>query len=95
MSDFDPLAEMYAIADDDEVDVLDDLRLRAGLIWTCPKGWRNPRDADVCECCDARRPCPQGRHRPDDDPEPGDRCKDCGRDLTWRGPDPYDFDLSD
>jgi hypothetical protein len=24
--------------------------------------------------------------RPDDDPEPGDRCKDCGEDITWIGP---------
>lgn len=24
-------------------------------------------------------------HRPDDDPEPGDRCKDCGVRLTWIG----------
>lgn len=24
-------------------------------------------------------------HRPDDMPEPGDRCKDCGWDLTWVG----------
>jgi len=24
--------------------------------------------------------------RPDDLPEPGDRCKDCGEDITWMGP---------
>lgn len=24
--------------------------------------------------------------RPDDDPEPGDRCKDCGEDISWIGP---------
>lgn len=29
--------------------------------------------------------------RPDDDPEPGDRCKDCGRDITWTGPSMYDW----
>ncbi len=26
--------------------------------------------------------------RPDDDPEPGDRCKECGRPITWIGPSP-------
>lgn len=41
------------------------------------------------------RQCPSGRHRPDDDPTPGDRCKDCGQDLTWRGPGPYDWDTID
>jgi hypothetical protein len=25
---------------------------------------------------------------PDDDPEPGDRCKVCGEDITWMGPSP-------
>lgn len=25
--------------------------------------------------------------RPDDDPEPGDRCKDCGEPIVWLGPD--------
>jgi hypothetical protein len=29
--------------------------------------------------------------RPDDDPEPGDRCKDCGDDVTWVGPDARDW----
>jgi len=30
-------------------------------------------------------------HRPDDLPEPGDRCKDCGVAITWMGPGPYDW----
>lgn len=30
-------------------------------------------------------------HRPDDLPEPGDRCKDCGVDLTWTGPGMGDY----
>lgn len=30
--------------------------------------------------------------RPDDDPEPGDRCKGCGRDLTWVGPGMSDWE---
>lgn len=29
--------------------------------------------------------------RPDDDNEPGDRCKDCGRDVTWIGPSHTDW----
>lgn len=29
--------------------------------------------------------------RPDDLPEPGDRCKDCGEDITWRGPSHTDW----
>lgn len=31
---------------------------------------------------------PDHEIRPDDDPEPGDRCKECGRDITWLGPSP-------
>ncbi len=36
---------------------------------------------------------PEGRDydhvaRPDDLPEPGDRCKDCGEEIAWEGPDP-------
>jgi hypothetical protein len=29
--------------------------------------------------------------RPDDDPEDGDRCKDCGEDITWLGPSQSDW----
>ena len=29
--------------------------------------------------------------RPDDDPEPGDRCKDCGKEITWVGPSQVDW----
>lgn len=29
--------------------------------------------------------------RPDDDPESGDRCKDCGHPVTWNGPSPADW----
>lgn len=35
-------------------------------------------------------PCTNG-HRPDDMPEPGDRCKDCGWSLSWEGPGAYDW----
>jgi hypothetical protein len=31
--------------------------------------------------------------RPDDDPEPGDRCKDCGQSIVWVGPSTaYDWE---
>jgi hypothetical protein len=30
--------------------------------------------------------------RPDDLPEPGDRCKDCGQSITWIGPSQYDWE---
>lgn len=30
--------------------------------------------------------------RPDDDPTPGDRCKDCGGEITWTGPLASDWD---
>lgn len=29
--------------------------------------------------------------RPDDDNQPGDRCKDCGDDVTWVGPSHVDW----
>lgn len=51
--------------------------------------WRwvyNPSPADEDPC--------DGRHRPDDLPAPGDRCKDCGREITWDGPGPYDWSLA-
>lgn len=28
---------------------------------------------------------------PDDMPEPGDRCKECGEAVTWMGPSQYDW----
>lgn len=34
---------------------------------------------------------PAHNARPDDDPEPGNRCKDCGRDIVWIGPGPNDW----
>lgn len=35
------------------------------------------------------------KHRPDDLPEPGDRCKDCGFAITWEGPGQNDWVLAD
>lgn len=40
-------------------------------------------------------PCDVTGHRPDDLPEPGDRCKECRRELTWVGPGIYDWELCD
>lgn len=55
----------------------------------------------TCTACGwsaaARLDKPGGRQvcdhdaRPDDDNEPGDRCKDCGRDVTWVGPSHTDW----
>ena len=28
---------------------------------------------------------------PDDLPEPGNRCRECGEDITWMGPSQYDW----
>ena len=38
-------------------------------------------------------PCQDGQHRPDDMPEPGDRCRRCGHALTWNGQDTSGRDL--
>jgi hypothetical protein len=38
---------------------------------------------------------PGNTHRPGGDPAPGDRCKDCQRPLTWIGPEPSDWALTD
>jgi hypothetical protein len=42
----------------------------------------------------AIRPLRKHEARPDDDPEPGDRCKDCGRPVVWIGPSQYDWEHS-
>lgn len=60
-----PLARLrYAACDDYENDVLDQLMLRAGLIWECAArqedghacGCRNPEADAACEECGAPRP---------------------------------------
>lgn len=54
-----------------------------------------PVEALRCSACRSTSPlCEDDRHRLDDGPEPGYRCKDCGHNLTWRGPDSDDWDLS-
>jgi hypothetical protein len=52
--------------------------------------WLELTGKSPCGC----EPCELGQHRPDDDPEPGNRCKDCGNAITWRGPGPNDWDLA-
>jgi hypothetical protein len=47
----------------------------AALIGESPKEPDGPRTYDH-------------QARPDDDPEPGDRCKVCGEFITWIGPSP-------
>jgi hypothetical protein len=43
------LQELYDAAGDQEVAVLDELSVRAGLIWVCDScGWRNPHWFDTC-----------------------------------------------
>jgi hypothetical protein len=43
------LQELYDAAGDREVTVLDDVSVRAGLIWVCDAcGWRNPHWFDSC-----------------------------------------------
>ena len=43
-----------------------------------------------CYCAAVVRPAAHDA-RPDDDPEPGDRCKDCGAPITWNGPSQTDW----
>lgn len=50
---------LYAVADDNEAAVLDDLGLRAGLLWKCPCGWLNVEaQGTTCDGCGGGR----GRH---------------------------------
>ena len=49
--------QLYEVADNDEKDVLDSLRLRAGLTWQCaPCGWINDPLLNKCENCAAPKP---------------------------------------
>jgi hypothetical protein len=48
-----------------------------------------PDDARGSIADDVRRHGHQAR--PDDDPEPGDRCKECGQSVTWLGPNFTDW----
>jgi hypothetical protein len=49
------IERLYEVADDSEADVLDALRIRAGITWDCePCRWTNV--GDNCELCNASRP---------------------------------------
>lgn len=55
--------------------------------------WANERENDEDDelpDSDGRNPAVTYDHdaRPDDSPGPGDRCKECGDDITWVGPSP-------
>ncbi len=59
--DPDPVARMYAVADDSETAILDDLRDQAGLTWECRdengmSHWTNDEDDTKCGRCGKRRP---------------------------------------
>ncbi len=48
----DEVTSMYAVADDGESDMLDNLRERAGIIWTHYSCWTNTvADGPCCEQC--------------------------------------------
>lgn len=50
-----PLDRLFAVANDGEAGLLDDLMRRAGVIWTCPGcAWHNPADSRTCEQCGTR-----------------------------------------
>lgn len=50
------LASLYAVADDDQASLLDELAVRAGLRWRCVCGFLNPAEHDGCEGCPLPRP---------------------------------------
>lgn len=57
----DAISAMYDVADDYEAEVLDGLRLRAGLTWDCLGGrglahWTNTEDDSTCGECGRPRP---------------------------------------
>lgn len=53
------LAALYAVADDGQAAVLDELVVRAGLRWRCPCGFRNPAEDAECEGCPGPRVGPE------------------------------------
>ncbi len=52
------------------------------------------RDREARDVTEVEIP-PEHDARPDDLPEPGDRCKDCGENITWIGPGIGDWEHSD
>ncbi len=52
---YDELSALYAVADDHEAAILDDLAKRAGLRWECGCSWYNPSADKQCGGCDRAR----------------------------------------
>lgn len=62
----------------------------SGHMATCHEGRAHDRKMLGVDADGAYNPA--HRPRPDDDPTPGNRCKDCGRDITWLGPGMLDWE---
>lgn len=56
----DDLERILRVADDNEMDVIDDLMVRAGILWKCPEcAWRNQEHDLECDGCGrGRKPQP-------------------------------------
>jgi hypothetical protein len=45
------ISRLYDVADDFQTGVLDELREKAGIVWTCPVApWTNPK-GETCDDC--------------------------------------------
>jgi len=42
---------LYEVATEDEVGVIDELTVRAGVVWHCRCGWHNSAQLTSCEDC--------------------------------------------
>lgn len=54
-----PLARLFNAADDNEADVIEQVAIKAGLLWRCPdEGCRynNDEQDKVCGSCGKKRP---------------------------------------
>jgi hypothetical protein len=61
--DRDRLGQLYEVADGPETGLLDELRIRAGLMWECRNcGVRNLREHDTCQECGEARPNPHSKN---------------------------------
>jgi hypothetical protein len=96
----DPIEDLLRLARDAGIG-LDALHARVGQqITSTPRRLYLLTDAAVVDrtcACKGAGTCSSAPHsaRPDDDPKPGDRCKDCGEQITWVGPSQYDWEHVD
>lgn len=74
-------AQHLATAAEELVALLEPVDL--GQVATTAPELASPPEEEECEL-----------HRPDDLPDPGDRCKYCGKEITWVGPGDYDWVLA-